>query len=502
MSDYEAIIMLHNFHLIAVNSSCAAGMALNAGIDVELPNTVCYGDPLKSALKNGDINIELVDLAVERHLKKKFELGLFENPYINESKVLEDFETPEQRALAREIASKSVVLLKNDGLLPLKKSIKTIAVIGPNAHDGRNQLSDYSYAAMSRLMQLKAPENSAFLDLDLNTLAEHNIHIKTVLDGIKAAVSPETEILYAKGCDNLSDDTSGFDRAVEIAQQADAVILVLGDRSGLTPDCTTGETRDSADLKLPGVQEDLTKAILATGKPVTVILISGRPYVLSALAEGANAILEAWLPGEEGGSAIADNLFGDVNPGGKLPITFPRSVGQVPVYYNAKPSGTKSHWYVDYVSERVTPLFPFGHGLSYTSFEYSNLCIERRQAKGGESVDISLAVKNTGRVAGEEVVQLYIQDEFACIPRPAKELKGYRRVLLEPGETKQITFHLPVDQLAFYDLDLNLVVEAGTIKIMLGSSSEDIRLRGEFEIIGDKKLPAGGRVFVCPVTVA
>jgi len=502
VSDYEAIIMLHNFHLIAVNSSCAAGMALNAGIDVELPNTVCYGDPLKSALKNGDINIELVDLAVERHLKKKFELGLFENPYINESKVLEVFETPEQRALAREIASKSVVLLKNDGLLPLIKSIKTIAVIGPNAHDGRNQLSDYSYAAMSRLMQLKAPENSAFLDLDLNTLAEHNIHIKTVLDGIKAAVSPETEILYAKGCDNLSDDTSGFDKAVEIAQQADAVILVLGDRSGLTPDCTTGETRDSADLKLPGVQEDLTKAILATGKPVTVILISGRPYVLSALAEGANAILEAWLPGEEGGSAIADNLFGDVNPGGKLPITFPRSVGQVPVYYNAKPSGTKSHWYVDYVSERVTPLFPFGHGLSYTSFEYSNLCIERRQAKGGESVDISLAVKNTGRVAGEEVVQLYIQDEFACIPRPAKELKGYRRVLLEPGETKQITFHLPVDQLAFYDLDLNLVVEAGTIKIMLGSSSEDIRLRGEFEIIGDKKLPAGGRVFVCPVTVA
>jgi beta-glucosidase len=502
VSDYEAIIMLHNFHLVAVNPSCAAGMALNAGIDVELPNIVCYGDPLKSALKDGNINIELVDLAVGRHLKKKFELGLFENPYTNESKVLEIFETPEQRTLAREIASKSVVLLKNDGLLPLKKSVKTIAVIGPNAHEGRNQLGDYSYAAMSQLMQLKAPENSAFLDIDLDTLAEHNIRIRTVLDGIKAAVSSETKILYAKGCDNLSDDTSGFDEAVAIAQQADTVVLVLGDRSGLTPDCTTGETRDSADLKLPGVQEDLTKAILATGKPVTVVLISGRPYVLSTLAEGANAILEAWLPGEEGGSAIADNLFGDVNPGGKLPISFPRSVGQVPIFYNAKPSGTKSHWYVDYVSEKVTPLYPFGHGLSYTSFEYSNLSIEWKQAKGGESVDISLAVKNTGQVAGEEVVQLYVRDEFACIPRPAKELKGYRRVLLEPGETKQITFHLPVDQLAFYDLDLNLVVEAGTIKVMLGSSSEDIRLRGEFEIIGDKKLPVEGRVFACPVTVA
>ena len=502
VSDYEAIIMLHNFHNIAADAACAASMALNAGIDVELPNTVCYGEALKSALDQGDINLELVDLAVKRHLTKKLELGLLENPYVEEGNVLEVFETTEQRALAREIASKSMVLLKNDGLLPLQKSIQTIAIVGPNAHNGRNQLGDYSYPAMRQLMQLKAPENSAFLDLDLNQSAPYEVKVVTLLEGIQAAVSPETKVLYAKGCDNCGEDTSGFDEALEVAKQADAIILVLGDKSGLTPDCTTGETRDSADLKLPGVQEDLAKALFAIGKPVVVVLITGRPYALSMLSENANAILEAWLPGEEGGVAIADILCGDVNPSGKLPITFPRSVGQVPLFYNAKPAGTRSHWYVDYVSEKVTPLYPFGHGLSYTSFEYGDLSINRKQATGGESVNISLSVRNIGSVTGQEVVQLYVHDEFASTPRPVKELKGYQRVRLEPGESKKITFHLPVDQLAFYDLDLNLIVEAGRIEVMLGSSSQDIRLRGEFEIIGNARMPIKDRVFVCPVIVA
>lgn len=502
VSDYEAIIMLNNFHHIAADPAGAASLALNAGIDVELPNTVCYGEPLKSALENGDINIELVDLAVQRLLEKKFELGLFDNPFVDESKVLEVFETPKQRMLAREIACKSMVLLKNDGALPLQKSLKTLAVIGPNAHDGRNQLGDYSYAAMSEFMQWKKLENSAFVHVDLNELAPYHIKITTVLDGIRSAVSPGTNILYTKGCDNLSDDKAGIDKAVKIAEQADAVILVLGDRSGLTLDCTTGETRDSSDLKLPGMQEDLAKALFATRKPIVVVLITGRPYDLSMLSENANAILEAWLPGEEGGAAIADILFGDVNPGGKLPITFPRSVGQLPIYYNAKPAGTRSHWYGDYVSEKVTPLYPFGHGLSYTSFEYSDFSVKQKEVNSGESVDISLTIENVGNVAGEEIVQLYIHDEIASIPRPIKELKGYQRMMMEPGETKKITFHLPVDQLAFYDLDLDLIIEAGTIKVMLGSSSEDIRLSGEFVIVGDKKIPVKERVFVCPVTVA
>jgi beta-glucosidase len=501
VSDYEAVIMIHNFHNAAVDTAHAAGMALNAGIDVELPSIVCYGDPLKSALKNGDVTIEHVDTSVRRHLVKKYELGLFENPYVDEGKVLEVFETSEQRELARDIARKSMVLLKNDGLLPLQKTIKTLAVIGPNANEGRNQLGDYSYTAMSQLMQLKAPVNSAFININLNGLSQNDVKVTTLLDGIKAAVSSDTKVLYAKGCNNFDNDTSGIEEAVNIAKQADAVVLGLGDRSGLTPECTTGETRDSADLNLPGIQEELAKAVLATGNPVAVILITGRPYVLSRFAESANAILEAWLPGEVGGSAIADILFGDANPGGKLPVTFPRSVGQVPIYYNYKPSGMKSHWYVDYVSEKATPLYPFGHGLSYTSFEYSDLSIGEKQAKGGESVDISLDVRNVGKVAGEEVVQLYIRDEFASCPRPVKELKGYQRVMLNPGEARNVTFHLPVDQLAFYDVDLNLIIEAGKIIVMLGSSSEDIRLRGEFEITGEKKMAVKKRVFVCPVEI-
>lgn len=502
VSDYEAIIMLHNFHKVAVDTSAAAQMALNAGIDVELPSAVCYSQPLKTALERGDIRMDLVDLAVRRHLQKKYELGLFDHPYADEGKVWEVYETPEQRSLAREIARKSMVLLKNDGLLPLPKSIRTLAVIGPNAHNGRNQLGDYSYPAMRQLMEWKAPENSAFVEPHLMTPGAHEVQITTVLDGIRTAVSSETRVLYAAGCDALGNDRSGFEEALRIAEQAEAVVLVLGDRSGLTMDCTTGETRDSADLKLTGPQEDLAEALRATGKPVAVVLITGRPYALPSLAGSANAILEAWLPGEEGGCAVADILFGDVNPGGKLPITFPRSVGQLPVYYNAKPAGTKSFWYTDYVTEKVSALYPFGHGLSYTSFEYGELSIDRQKATAGESVDISLAVKNSGKVAGEEVVQLYIHDEYACTPRPVKELKGYRRVMLKPGETKRITFRLPVDQLAFYDLDLNLILEPGKIQVMVGSSSEDIRLCGELEIVGEKRMAVRERVFVCPSTIS
>jgi len=501
VSDYEAVIMLHNFHRVAADPSCAASMAINAGIDVELPTTEYYGEPLKAALESGELSLELVNTAVERHLNLKLELGLFENPYIDEGKVLEVFETSEQRRLARDLARKSMVLLKNDGLLPLPKTTGTIAVIGPNADNRRNLLADYSYAAMCSLMQLKATAGSAFFDIDEGNIARHEVKVTTVLEGIKAAVCPGSRILYARGCDNLENDPSGIQEAVDIASQADVVILVLGDRSGLTPECTTGETRDSSDLKLPGAQEDLIKALLGVGKPLAAVLVTGRPYALPILAEKANAILEAWLPGEEGGSAVADILFGDTNPGGKLPITFPRSAGQLPMYYNAKPAGTKSHWYVDYVTEKVTPLYPFGHGLSYTSFEYSDLIVHQSQATMGESVEISLKVKNVGETTGDEVVQLYIRDEYASIPRPIKELKGYLRLSLEPGETRRIMFHLPVNQLAFYDSGLNLILEPGTIEVMLGSSSEDIHLCSKFEIVGKRKMPVTERVFVCPVSL-
>jgi beta-glucosidase len=288
---------------------------------------------------------------------------------------------------------------------------------------------------------------------------------------------------------------------VQIAEQAEVVILVLGDKSGLVPDCTCGETRDRADLGLPGVQEELVEAVAAVGKPVVAVLINGRPLSITWLDEHVPAILEAWLPGEEGAAAIADALFGATNPGGKLPISVPRTAGQIPIHYDYKPSGGRSYWYVDYVDLPATPLYPFGHGLSYTTFAYTDLNISPKTATSGESVAISLTIANTGEIAGDEVVQLYIRDEYASLPRPVKELKGFYRLTLTPRESCRLTFQLPIDLLAFYDEHLKLVVEAGKIDIFIGSSSEDIRLTGEFEITGAGKIPVQERVFICPIDV-
>jgi beta-glucosidase len=253
-------------------------------------------------------------------------------------------------------------------------------------------------------------------------------------------------------------------------------------------------------LSLPGVQDELARAMVETGKPVVVVLVNGRPAAIPWLAEHAAALLEAWLPGEEGAAAVADVLFGVVNPSGKLPISFPRTVGQIPVNYNHKPSGGRSHWYIDYVENPVTPLYPFGHGLSYTQFTYSNLRISPEKVNAGEQVEIHLTITNSGQVRGSEVVQLYICDEYGSIPRPVKELKGFAHLTLEPGESSSLTFHLPVDLLAFYDENIHLVVEAGKIDVMLGSSSQDIRLAGAFEITGEDKTVVTERLFDCPVT--
>jgi beta-glucosidase len=352
---------------------------------------------------------------------------------------------------------------------------------------------------MQELIDLRFPTDASPGEKRVDE--SHAIRVTTVWEGIQQAVSGGTDLLYARGCEVMDEDRTGFAEADRIARQADAVILVLGDRSGLTPSCSTGETRDSCNLRLPGVQQDLAEAVIATGKPVVVVLITGRPYAFPWLAEHASAILQAWLPGEEGGGAIADALFGEINPGGKLPITFPRGVGQLPITYSVTPSGLGSFWYTDYVDEKVTPLYPFGYGLSYTAFAYADLEISPQVAMPGEKVDISLTVQNTGRLAGDEVVQLYVRDEIGCVPRPIKELKGYVRLSLLPGESKAITFHLPVDQLAFYDSSLNLVLEPGKSRVMLGSSSQDIRLSGEFTISGTRKMPVTQRVFYCPVEV-
>jgi beta-glucosidase len=420
---------------------------------------------------------------------------------VDEGVVCEVFETRKQRLLAREAARQSIVLLKNDGLLPLRK-LPVLAVIGPNADAPRHLLGDYSYPSMLGLMTHAPRHDSVSINnVDEEHLRANSVSVPSILEGIRAQVGAQSRLLYAQGCPLTGSDRSGFDEAVSVAGQAEAVILVLGDKSGLTPDCTCGETRDRAELGLPGLQEELAHAVLAVGKPVVVVLINGRPLAIPWLEENAPAILEAWLPGEEGAAAVAEVLFGASNPGGKLPITFPRSVGQLPVSYNHKPSGGHSFWYGDYVETPASPLYPFGHGLSYTTFAYSDLRISPDKASSGDVVEINLAIANTGMVAGDEVVQLYVHDEYASFPRPAKELKGFCRVRIDPGQSRRVVFHLPVDLLAFYDEDLELVAEAGAIRVMIGSSSEDIRLEGSFEIAGAAKTRVSKRLFGCPTSI-
>jgi len=485
VSDYFSVDILASYHYVAENKKAAAIAALEAGIDLELPSTDCYGAPLRQALDEGRVDIGLVDTAVSRILRMKFRLGLFENPYVDTEHVIEVFETPDQRALARQIARESIVLLKNEGqLLPLKKDLGSIAVIGPNAHTIRNLMGDYSYPAHIETLM----DGMALFDTpkpDMVTAVERPVEMLTILDAIRRIVSPQTQVHYAQGCDVLSDSKAGFAEAMALARQSDLIIMVMGDKCGLLDDCTCGEARDRAELGLPGVQEELVQAVYETGKPIILVLVNGRPLTIPWFAEHIPAILEAWMPGEEGANAITEVLFGDYNPGGKLPITFPRAVGQIPLFYNHKPSGGRSHWREDYVSTSVKPQFPFGHGLSYTCFEFSNLQINAAQVKPGGTVTISVEVANVGDRAGDEVVQLYIRDIHASITRPVKELKGYKRLTLEPGQSQTVIFYLDVNQLAFYDRKMRLVVEPGIIEVMIGSSSEDIRCTGSFEIVGE-----------------
>lgn len=487
VSDYFAINQLYEYHHIAPSKDAAALLALEAGLDVELPATDCFGGPLVEAVEAGRIPVELVDRAVSRVLEQKFALGLFENPYVDEGAVA--FDTPPQRELARTLAEKSIVLLKNDGnLLPLSPELKSIAVIGPNADSVRNLFGDYAYPAHIETLIESREKSSPFGQPDAEDIREIDDFIPaiSILQAIRERAGEGVEVRYAKGCEVLDTSTDGFAEAVEAATGADVAIVVVGDKAGLTDECTSGEARDRAVLDLPGVQADLVKAIYDTGTPVVLVLVNGRPVTLNWIAEDVPAIVEAWFPAEEGANAIAGVLFGDVNPGGKLPISFPRTVGQVPVYYGHKPSGGRSHWKVDYVETSVKPQYPFGFGLSYTQFKIDNLRLKPAEARAGETITVQVDVTNTGARAGDEVVQLYTRQVPPYITRPVKELKGFKRLTLNPGETKTVTFHLPVNLLAFYDRDYRYVVEPGTVDIMVGNSSHDVQASATLTITGEK----------------
>jgi len=428
----------------------AGAMAIKAGLDVGISIEDGYMGGLIENVNEGKISIHDVDKAVTRILRLKFQMGLFEHPYVDPGYAEKIVNSKEHRELALQASRESIVLLKNEkNKLPLKKDIRSIAVIGPNADDSVNQLGDYF---------------------------PHNIpqEVVTVLKGIKNKVSSKTKITYIKGCDIIGNKVNEIEKAKIAAKKADIAIVVIGENGGVT----NGEGHDVANLDLTGLQEELLKAVYATGTPTIAVLINGRPLSIRWAAEHIPAIVEGWMCGEQGGNAIADVLFGDYNPGGKLPITFPRHSGQFPFYYNH--SATKSG--ANYIDMPGTPLYEFGYGLSYTKFEYSNLQINPKEINDEGEVEITLDVKNIGSRKGDEVVQLYINDEISSTSKPVKELKGYERIKLEPGEKKTVKFKLLPEDLSLFDRNMNVVVEPGSFKIMVGSSSEDIRLKGEFEV--------------------
>jgi len=485
VSDYYAVLMLNTYHRVARDGTEAAKMALSAGIDMELPRGDCYTVALQKKMDSGELSAGILDQAVARVLKMKFMLGLFEKPYINPPDVKRIFDTAADRDLALEAARKSIVLLKNDGdLLPLSKKAGKVVVIGPAADDARIQLGDYTYPAHIGLTSMTAQSLHCHLPAEDVKADLVPVKVVTLLEGIKSRAGRDTEILYAAGCDYAGSSTGGIAEAVELAAGSDAVVLALGGKSGLTTECTCGEMRDSADLRLPDVQELLAKAVFAAGRPVVLVVMDGRPLDLDWMTEKIPTIVWAWKPGEEGGNALADVLFGDYNPGGKLPVTYPRRVGQVPIYYGHKPSGGKSQFWGDYVDCPVGPLYEFGYGLSYTTFELGALHVSPTRVKPDGKVTVTCEVKNTGDRPGDEVVQLYINDAVSSLTRPLMQLKGFKRVGLQPDQSAEVGFELPVEELAFYDVDMKLAVEPGLFRIMVGTSSKNIALRGEFTVEG------------------
>lgn len=388
-------------------------------------------------------------------------------------------------------------------MLPLRKDLTSLAVIGPNANNVRNLVGDYAYPChIETLIEMREKNNVFHMPVpDKMELVDSFVPISSILQAIRAKVSPETVVRYAQGCDVLNPSPEGLAEAVELARQADMAIVVVGDKAGLTDSCTSGEARDRADLDLPGIQAELVRAIYETGTPVVVVLINGRPLSLPWLVEHIPAVLEAWLPGEEGAAAIADVLFGDYNPGGKLPMTFPRAVGQVPIYYGHKTSGGRSHWKGDYVDLSARPLFPFGFGLSYTRFCLDNLRLDRSTGQAGDEAQISVDLANIGSRAGSEVVQLYVRDPVASVTQPVKSLKGFKRVSLEAGERRTVTFTLAVNQLGFYNREMKYVVEPGAIEVMVGTSSDDLPLTATLRITGTVADVEREKKFFSQVTV-
>jgi len=442
----------------------AGPLALAAGVDVGISYEDAYMGALVENARTGVVPESLVDRAVRRILRQKMRLGLFEKSLVDPERAAAVVHAPGHRDLALRAARESIVLLKNEGgVLPLRKGLRTLAVIGPNADNPANQLGDYVPHVVLQ-------------------------DVTTILEGIRVKVEPRTRVRYVKGCDVIGDATDEIRVAVEAARKADAAVVVLGENEWHAPGKTgtNGEGFDVASLDLTGRQDELLQAVHATGTPTVLVLVNGRPLSTRWAAEHVGAIVEAWLPGERGGEAVADVLFGDQEPEGRLPITVPRHVGQLPVAYDYKPS--KEYWIREgwgkrYADMSPEPLFEFGHGLSYTRVDYANLRVEPAAIHRGGTVEVSADVANVGTRAGKEVVQLYLHDPVASVVVPVRRLRGFEKVALAPGETKTVRFTLGPDDLALLDAGLRWTVEPGAFEVAVGSSSRKVQLTGRFIVL-------------------
>ncbi|MGX5688097.1 beta-glucosidase BglX [Arcticibacter tournemirensis] len=439
----------------------AAEVAINAGSDMDMESR-SYINNLAKLVKEGKVKEEVINDAVRRILVKKFELGLFDDPYrfSNEQREKKTLNTPEFLEAARDVARKSIVLLKNEKqVLPLSKDLKSVALIGP---------------------LVKAEKDmQGFWSIDWGK----EDHLVSLYEGMQNQAG-KTRLLYAKGCEISDTSKAGFAEAVSTAQQADVVVMAMGEKYDMS-----GEAKSRANIHLPGNQEELIKAIQATGKPVVVLLMAGRPLVFNWTADNVPAIVYTWWLGSQAGNAIADVLYGNYNPSGKLPMTFPRSEGQIPIYYNYFNTGRPAkddndlNYRSGYIDMQKSPRYAFGYGLSYTTFEYGNLKLSDTNISGNKPVTVSFTLKNTGNVAGEEVAQLYLQDMVARPVRPVKELKDFKKVMLKPGESTTITFTIDKEKLSFYNENLEWITQPGEFKIMIGSSSDAVKLDGSFTLV-------------------
>nr|WP_319399864.1 beta-glucosidase BglX [uncultured Carboxylicivirga sp.] len=450
-------------HGAAADLKEAALRAIKGGSDMDM-EALAYLGYLKELVESGDIDERYIDDAVRRILRIKYRLGLFDDPYkyCNEERENSSMLTQEHKDAARKVARESMVLLKNENqILPIQASVQSIAVIGPLADDKDSPLGNWRAQAVS---------NSAV----------------SLLEGVQAAAGENVKVNYAKGCDLVTgdrtfgniltfnnDDKSGFKEAVKAAKKSDVVLLAIGEDA-----YQSGEGRSQTDITLSGLQNELFEEIYKVNKNIVVVLMTGRPVVIPELVENASAILETWQAGSEAGNAMADVIFGKYNPSGKLPMTFPRNVGQVPIYYNHKNTGRPvgdemGNLWSRYTDSPNTPQYPFGYGLSYTSFKYSNLHLDKKEISASGDVKVMVTVTNTGSVKGKEVAQLYIRDEVATYARPVKELKGFEKIELEPGESKELTFTLGKDQLGYFHPNGAYVIEKGSFKVMVGGNSEE-----------------------------